>query len=646
MVVIGLIGGYMGNQHLITYAMMSVNDSNDMDYFDSFVPFIKEALVKIGRETISSNELKNDIKDLFDLDLPINVVNTILRKRLRPKGYIKLVDRTYKPDFEKLQDSTFDEKRLILLEQHEKLICDFKAFASYSFNLEVKTEEAEMVLKKFIERHQLSLLDKFNNHQNIEQDGRKFLEQVELVFSKFIRNSIENHLVNYKYLMNIVKGTLLTNLLYFNDLSTVEMKFKGTEVFFDSTFIVYALGLAGQARQEPCLELINMLKESNAILRVFRHNIEEIIGILEWCKKNLASGASDFHGTIAHFNSMGYGPSEIERLIYALEGEIEGKLKVKIVNQVNFDDHQFVMDEAELTEQLKHNMKYTRMNALERDVQSVSAIMRLRKGKQSLHVENSRAVFITSNFTLANQVRTFFLNEDVPRLIPPVLHDTVITNLVWLKNPSKRPNLPEKCLIADCYAAAAPKEHLWNRYIETVKIYEKANELSREDLVLLRYSHGVREVLVDKTLGDEDAITIGTVQEILQEIKSKSERRVEEARTEKELEIISLKQELEKGQLEAAAAKEQQVLKLKEQARKKAERFTKVLAFLGLTILGIIIYYIPFIQSKWLKTILIVVFTIIPTILGIININAIPLINKLESNLSEKFERDIKQKYY
>jgi hypothetical protein len=648
MVVTGYIGGAMGNHHLITYAMMSVNDSNDIDYFDSFVPFIKEALLKTGRETISSNELKSDIKELFDLDLPINVVNTILRKRLRPKGYIKLVNRSYKPDFEKLQDSTFNEKRLKLLEQHEKLICDFIAFASHSFNLEVKTEEAEEVLKKYIERHQLSLLGKFNNPQNIglEQDERKFQEQVGLVFSKFIRYSIENHLVNYKYLMNIVKGTLLTNLLYFNDLSTVEMKFKGTEVFFDSSFIVYALGLAGQARQEPCLELINMLKESNAILRVFRHNIEEIIGILEWCKKNLTSGAPDFHGTISHFNSMGYGPSEIERLIYALEGEIEGKLKLKIINQVNFDDHQFVIDEAGLTEQLKNNMKYTRINALERDVQSVSAIMRLRRGKQSLHVESSRAVFITSNFTLANLVKNFFLNEDVSRLIPPVLHDTVITNLVWLKNPSKRPNLPEKCVIADCYAAVSPKEHLWTRYLETVKIYEKTNELSGEDLVLLRYSHGVRELLVDKTLGDEDAITIGTVQEILLEIKNQSERRVIEARTEKELEIIKLKQELEKGQKEAAAAKDQQKIKLKEQARKKAERYTKSLAIIGLTILGIIIYYIPFLQSNWLKTFLIIVFTIIPTILGLININAIPLLNKLESNLSEKFERDIKQKYY
>jgi c-di-AMP phosphodiesterase-like protein len=107
-----------------------------------------------------------------------------------------------------------------------------------------------------------------------------------------------------------------------------------------------------------------------------------------------------------------------------------------------------------------------------------------------------------------------------------------------------------------------------------------------------------------------------------------------------------LKQELEKGQKEAAAAKEQQILKFKEEARKKAELYTKVFAFLGLTILGVIIYYIPFIQNKWLKTILIIVFTIIPTILGIININAIPLINKLKSNLSEKFERDIKEKYY
>ncbi|MED4534178.1 cell envelope integrity protein TolA [Metabacillus fastidiosus] len=638
----------MENQHLITYAMMSVNDSNNVDYFDSFVPFIKEALLKKRRETISANDIKDDIKELFDLNLPINVVNTILRRKLRPRGYVKLVSKTYKPDFVKLQDSTFDEKKLKLLEQHERLISDFIDFAKYTYNLKITIEQAESVLKQFIENHQLNLLDESNKAHNIEleQDERKFEEQLELVFSKFVQHSIEHHLVNFDYLINIVKGTMLTNLLYYNDLSTVEMKFKGTEVFFDSSFIVYALGLAGQARQEPCLELISMLRESSAILRVFRHNIEEIIGIIEWCKNNLTSGASDFHGTIAYFNSMGYGPSEVERFIYALEGEIEEKLKIKIVDQVDFEDHQFVIDEAGFTEQLKNNMKYTRINALERDVQSVSAIMRLRKGKQPLHVESSRAVFITSNFTLAHQAKTFFMDEDIPRLIPPVLHDSIMTNLVWLKNPSRRPNLPEKLLIADCYAAVAPKEHVWARYLETVRIYESTNEISKEDLVLLRYSHGVRELLVDKTLGDEDAITIGTVQEILEEIKSQSDRKAEEVRIEKELEIDKLKQELEKGKREASAAKEQQEMKLKEQASKKAKLYTKFFVLSGLVILGTIIYFIPFIKEQWLKNILIVVFSIIPTILGLVNINAIPLIDKFELNLSRKFERNIKRKYY
>lgn len=102
---------------------------------------------------------------------------------------------------------------------------------------------------------------------------------------------------------------------------------------------------------------------------------------------------------------------------------------------------------------------------------------------------------------MAQNVKNYFYDENNPRIIPPVLHDSVITNLMWLKNPSEAPDLPRQRLIAETFAATHPQEHLWKRYIEAVNIFESTNQgISQEDIVRLRYSQGAREILMEKTL--------------------------------------------------------------------------------------------------------------------------------------------------
>lgn len=639
----------MNKTQLLTCAIMTVNDSNKRDYYDNFVPFVKEALRTCGNDTISANEVKENIKSLFDLDLPINVVNTILRRRLRSKGYIKLENQRFIPDFDKLQDSNFTQTREKMILKHDRLISEIISYSKEKYNKYLEVEETEKALESFIEKYQLSLLEaSFSDSATLGQDNNS--NEMDIIISSFVLNCEKNHSLSYEYLIEIVKGTMLKNVIYYNPkLNTIDMKFKGTEVYFDSSFLIYALGLSGKARQEPCIELINMLRDSHAILRVFRHNIEEIIGILEWCKNNLTSNVADYHGTINYFISNGYGPSDVERIIYALENEIEEKLRIKIVETVGFDDYQFVISEQELENVLQANVNYPRKNALERDVQSVSAIVRLRKDRKSFHVESCRAVFITTNLSFTQAITKYFYNEDMPKIIPPVLHDSTITNLVWLKNPSKAPDFPSKRLIAECYAATAPKEHLWKRYIETLNIIEKTDELNQKDIVLLRYTPAARELLVEKTMGDENAITIGTVQEILDEIKNREQREYRKLEEEKNTEIEYLRNTLRTGQIEAAAAIEKREKKVRTIAEKRAKYTTLSITLLISIIIGIGIYMVPIIQNlqipSLIKLIVIVILTILPTILGLLNISLFPLLRKVNDFFILKYENAIKNKY-
>ncbi|MDR4886305.1 hypothetical protein RGU12_01945 [Fredinandcohnia sp. QZ13] len=642
----------MNKNQLLYYAIMNVNDSNNVDYFDHFVPFVKEALRVSGTKTISSNELKKSIKAHFKIDLPISVVNTILKRKLLQSGYIKRENKTLIPDFDKLQESKFNELKQKMLEKHEKLIDEIALFAHERYELKVEKIKVEEALEAFLEKHQLVLLETSLLPSSLKiKDDNKKQEGIDIIISQYIKSIYAAQSVSFEYLIDIVKGNMLTNTLYYKeDVHTINMKFKGTEVFFDSTFLIYALGLAGEARQEPCLELIQMLRKSNAILKVLRINIDEINGILEWCKNNLTTCVSDHHGTISYFLDNGFGPSDIERIIYALEKELEEKLHISIVDSVGYEEYTHVISHEGLDDCLKNNMTYRRESARERDVQAVSAIMRLRKGWKTIHIENSRAIFVTNNFSLAQNVKNYFYDENNPRIIPPVLHDSVITNLMWLKNPSEAPDLPRQRLIAETFAATHPQEHLWKRYIEAVNIFESTNQgISQEDIVRLRYSQGAREILMEKTLGNEDLITIGTVKEILAEIKNQEELKINELSTEKEKEIEELKGFITVYKQEVAATTEIRAEKILKIAKKRAKWITDGIFLLISLFIGVIIYFVPYIQSlnfnSIIKNVVIFGLVTIPSVLGLLNINLIPFKTKTNNYLEEKILLSIKRKY-
>lgn len=633
-------------KQLISFAIISVNEKHNVDQFDNFVPFVKEAILRSGVEIISANELQHEIKKHFKIDLPISVVNTILKRKLLPKGYVKKDKKTLVPDYEKLNNSDFEKIKQQLIERHEKLINEIIEFGKKKYQYEIEVNEAEKGLELFLEKHQLALLDSSVNppsYQNhIQTDSQE--NRLEYIISKFIENAYKDSSVSFDYLISIVKGTMLTNALYYrDDVTTINMKFKGTEIYFDSTFLIYALGYAGQAHQAPCIELIEMLRSHKAVLKVFKHNIEEIIGILEYCKNNLTKGVHDSHGTITNFIEKRYSKSDIDKIIYGIENELKDRLRISVSEPVDYDEHSFVISHEELHEELKHNITYRKENARERDVESVSAVMRLRRGDKPLFVEKSRALFVTNNYKFSRVIKEYFLDEDNPKIIPPVIHDSTLTNIMWLKNPSKTPDLPRKRIIAQTYAAIQPPEHLWTRYLETIQIHE--DQFTENDIIYLNHSAGARELLMDVTMGDEDLISIGTINEILEERKNREEQRIDEAR----------KIEIEKRKILEAQLKQNEAVfnhqknKVISIAKRRARRVTNIISMIVTFAIAITIYLSNFNYIKDKHPIIhgfILSILVILTLMGLFGKNLIPWKNRIEAYLQRRYENKIINTYF
>jgi hypothetical protein len=198
-----------------------------------------------------------------------------------------------------------------------------------------------------------------------------------------------------------------------------------------------------------------------------------------------------------------------------------GKLRINVVEKPGYKQMEnFMIDESALESVLTEEMNYKNNSTLRKDVDSISAVMRLRKGQQSHFIEDCGAIFVTPNRSLVGSVQRFFQRENLQGIFPCIT-DYSLTNLLWLKKPTAAPDLPIKRIVADSFAAMQPSDLLWAKYMDALEKQTAAGELSQEEYLLARSHFAVKDTLMDVTLGDEKAFTKGTEREIVRLIEKR-----------------------------------------------------------------------------------------------------------------------------
>ncbi|MBI3005810.1 MAG: hypothetical protein HYY49_10410, partial [Ignavibacteriales bacterium] len=178
------------------------------------------------------------------------------------------------------------------------------------------------------------------------------------------------------------------------------------------------------------------------------------------------------------------------------------------------------IDEELLAERLSQDVHYQRDSARDKDVESLSAIFRLRKGKDFSSIEDSPVIFVTTNTLLAQSSYRFFNRSEYTFKSPLCVAAPLLTNLLWLKNPNRLADLPKKQLIAMSYAALEPGQDLWKKYLEEIERLKPIEGLSEEDYILLRYSIEAKNVLMSLTWGDHNRLKPAMVTEVLDKVKT------------------------------------------------------------------------------------------------------------------------------
>ncbi len=508
----------MEEHALVSLSILKANLEEGQTYLDNFVPFALEAIWSAPDEPITLNQIQGIIRNEFGLNLPQGVLRVILRRASRLQ-YVIIEQKTYRRNSKKKPTRDFASARDSALRQYKALIEKLIKFSTPLLDKPLDREEADHIFLEYITKNSASILSSDLQHKSTDELGSSH----NYVLNRFIVDLDRSDPSGFGFLETVVKGSMLADALYLQDVDHISSGFKELEVYFDTRILLHAMGFEGDRLKGPHKDLIDMVYRQKGTPCCFDHTVDEIYRVLDGAAHTLssASGLKQSHGGVfEYFLSSDYNSSDVHLLMSRLPKILAG-MRIKIKSAPKHIK-MYGLNESKLQETLKISIRYRKDEALFHDIDSISSIYRLRKGQFPRYLESSNAVFVTTNTSLVEACVQFLKEEygGASAFIPVCISDYAFTTITWLKSPTDAPELPRKRIIADCFAALNPTHELWNKYLEQINNLRNDNSISSDDYYLLRLSSEARQLFMDITFGHSEAFVEGTVLEVLERARA------------------------------------------------------------------------------------------------------------------------------
>lgn len=572
---------------LVSLAFLKVNwDSNHLGYLDNFLPILYESIRIQEKLEISAPDLQTTINQNFGLSIPIHVIRTMLI-RAHKKGMVEKRDRIFYKNPEKIDDLTFQLNQSRVEVIYKNVIDRLCLFAEVEYAIKLTKQKAEELIIAFIAYNKFDI----NNfsEESIVPMPRRLEKKEKFLISDYIAKVVRIDPQLREYFQTLVIGYLLANSLFLPDPNQLQAKFNRLWVYFDTPLLMYALGYDGKDFQDPVRELLELLYMFGARLCCFKHTVEEIRGILVGCSQNREN--QNFYRTrySTQISLLRCSSSDLLLESENIEKRLES-IRIKVVDRPIFVQENENVDEVELRDAVNNKVRYTRDAALDKDINSILSIYRIRAGRMTSRLEDSRAIFVTTNSSLCNAVNGLFYDHLGRDLVPPCIHDFSLTTLVWLKTPLKFPELPLARIIADSYAAIQPSPAFLARWMSEIDKLAQKENIDKDDYYFMKYSTEVHTALMETTCGDEQVELEGKVPQIIERAKQKI---VEETKNDFEEEIDKISRSNVKLSDELAETKSKDLLRLQRidnEAYKRGKFCRNVFSFIrfifSLTLIG------------------------------------------------------------
>lgn len=514
---------------IISLAILKVNqDKYQKDYLDNFVPFVATLIKKKDYKEIDVNTICSDFQEEFGLTIPYHPMLTLL-KRSKKRSIIKQEQKTYYPNKDKISDYDFSDKTEEQLAGYDSFIGAFIDFAKDKYNIDITEDDADAAFISCLKKHDMEILFAAENKTILPEV--KSSSSMNFLAYKFICYIYESRSEYFELVKNMAIGHMLSAPLLYDNFDRFMGKLSKTDILLDTNFIIRLLGYDGNLRKAAYDDLINVFKEQKNSLYIFQHTFEEVKGILTDCLvwiDNPRYNPSKASPVLKYFRHNNYSTSDIDLEIVKLEDNLdEKKIIIKAAPDPN-EYQDFQIEEEKLHEFITNVYKdYVPLEEIEqkefviqRDIKSISAISKYRRGSNPSSIKDVRCIFVTTNTSLALACKKFEDSQaEYINFIPSCVTDVFLGTIVWIQSPVKFYNLNEKKFLADCYAALQPNESLLKKYMDQMEKLKNKEEISEEQYYLMKTNRTAMNLLQDLTLGDQNNFTDRTPEEIWEEMR-------------------------------------------------------------------------------------------------------------------------------
>ncbi|MDR7165650.1 hypothetical protein J2X12_003704 [Pseudarthrobacter oxydans] len=504
---------------LVGFAVLRANyNAEAPSYIDNFRGFVLGVLAENEPKPLTRETVASQINDSFGIRIPDLVVGKILKRAKHTKhidgdatGYVltELGLRTA-PAVRGLRDK--------YLRQQRDLEDRFLKFVDSEFpeHRDILATSVAEELSKYLERHAVPLIASSvkgkgftRPHADHQSPGFDY------VIARFVAHLHERDDIGFSYIEESAKGAILAAVVTL-DTSSFRNSLGSLSIYLDTPVLIDLLGYSGSASMRATSQLIELAQAQGASLRVFEHSLREVDGVLQSAENySRNAGRREARPIDLHFQEQGWNAADI---VIARQSVPDAIKALGVETSTKPDNYrQYGLDEEKLEKSLQDVVHYKSENTRRYDVESISAIHRLRKGSSRGTLDRCGAVLLTDNTEL---VRAVQLLEDERHDWPLAMTDSALAGILWARSPAVATELPRHMVLAAAYAGMQPDPHLWSRYVDEVGVLEGRGGVSADDAIVLRSTTVGRNALMEETLGIDAEMTSESPLAVLERIRS------------------------------------------------------------------------------------------------------------------------------
>jgi hypothetical protein len=517
----------MRDSVLISFAILNTNwEQRRRSFVDNFVPFIADCLRRSAQPQVAVPEVQSCLSESFSLDLPAHVIQTILA-RSKKTGLVRQQGRVLVKSERLAKGVDLGEVRAHIAREYEALLAAFCDYARDEFNEALAIEDADRHLMGYIERRSLPVLRQLMG-RNVGEETIDPIEGDYLVGS-FITNVCRAEPVLFSFLERIVKGSMLATALYLPEPGSMSSSIRDLRVVLDTPFLLKVLGYEGDAQAAASREMTDQLRRMGARLVCLYGTLKETRGVLDGCAAQLRAPRRRREvvmPVVDYCLNNGLLSSDVDVLSERLEDDLRS-IGIRVVHPPAVTP-ELSVDEDNLDAALQGAVGYVREKARRHDLEALTAVYRMRDGEEQRRLETARAIFVTTNGRLVAASRKFFQEPVRGDLVPIAAVAHELGTVVWLKSPVRAPDLPQKLIVADAFAALNPPDETWKMYLDAIDRLRSTEALSDDDYNILRYSVEGRRSLMHVTHGRVEAFVAGSLDEILRRARTAAAQELSE----------------------------------------------------------------------------------------------------------------------